>query len=195
MDPAATSPRSADEIAIERYRYLLRTAPPDDIERAHAEAFARLTPEQRQQVLSGLAGTGQPGELQDADASPDRLARLATRTEVQYPGTLERLFGSRGGGWGSPGLGGTFFSTLAGAFVGTAIAGALFGDYGYPPGDPAATDAGAGEADAGGADPSTADSTADGGTWGGDTGSWDSGDAGGIDVGDGGFDIGDMGGF
>ena len=27
-----------DQQAIERYRYMLRTAPPDDIERAHEEA-------------------------------------------------------------------------------------------------------------------------------------------------------------
>ncbi len=38
------APRSEDEIAIERYRYLLRTAPPDKIEEVHAEAFAKLTP-------------------------------------------------------------------------------------------------------------------------------------------------------
>jgi hypothetical protein len=30
-----------DQQAIERYRYMLRTAPPDDIERAHEEAFQR----------------------------------------------------------------------------------------------------------------------------------------------------------
>ena len=38
--PPSPPPRSADEQAIERYRYLLRTAPPDQIEQAHAEAFA-----------------------------------------------------------------------------------------------------------------------------------------------------------
>ncbi|MCW2582442.1 MAG: uncharacterized protein JWQ53_1232, partial [Klenkia sp.] len=43
-----------DEQAVERYRYLLRTAPPDQVEAAHAEAFAQLTPEQRQQVLTQL---------------------------------------------------------------------------------------------------------------------------------------------
>jgi hypothetical protein len=43
-----------DEQAVERYRYLLRTAPPEAIEAAHAEAFARLTPEQRRLVLEGL---------------------------------------------------------------------------------------------------------------------------------------------
>jgi len=42
---------SEDERAIERYRYMLRTAPPDTVEEAHAEAFGQLTPEQRQMVL------------------------------------------------------------------------------------------------------------------------------------------------
>ncbi len=37
-------PKSEDEIAIERYRYLLRTAPPQTIEQVHAEAFSKLSP-------------------------------------------------------------------------------------------------------------------------------------------------------
>ena len=47
--------RSDDEIAVERYRYLLRTAPPETIEQVHAEAFATLTPEQRRQVFDELS--------------------------------------------------------------------------------------------------------------------------------------------
>ncbi|RPH70124.1 MAG: hypothetical protein EHM78_12570, partial [Myxococcaceae bacterium] len=50
--PGDRSPAtSTDEQAIERYRYLLRTAPPEALEEAHAEAFAGLTPEQRSEVL------------------------------------------------------------------------------------------------------------------------------------------------
>ena len=45
---------SEDELAIERYRYLLRTAPPESIEAVHAEAFAKLTPEQRQKAHAWL---------------------------------------------------------------------------------------------------------------------------------------------
>jgi len=40
---------------VERYRYMLRTAPPETIERAHAESFAQLTPEQRQMALQELS--------------------------------------------------------------------------------------------------------------------------------------------
>ncbi len=36
--------KSADEQALARYRYMLQTAPPETIEQAHAEAFAKLTP-------------------------------------------------------------------------------------------------------------------------------------------------------
>ena len=49
--------QSADDQAIARYRYLLKTAPPETIEQAHAEAFARLTPEQRRMVLQQLSAS------------------------------------------------------------------------------------------------------------------------------------------
>jgi hypothetical protein len=111
-----------DQQAIERYRYMLKTAPPDDIERAHAEAFARLTPEQRQLVLRELAGQVPASEIPISD-DPQSLARLATRAEMRQPGTMERTFSRVPAG---PGLGGIFLATLAGAFVGTAIAGAFF---------------------------------------------------------------------
>ena len=58
----ATAGVSADEQAITRYRYMLQTAPPETLEQAHAEAFARLTPEQRQQVLQQLAQDAPPSE-------------------------------------------------------------------------------------------------------------------------------------
>ena len=48
--PSTTPPKSEDELAIERYRYLLRTAPPETIEQVHAEAFAKLTEPPRQLV-------------------------------------------------------------------------------------------------------------------------------------------------
>jgi hypothetical protein len=133
--------RDPDELAIERYRYLLRTAPPEEIERAHAEAFAKLTPEQRRKVIEGLASAAPRSELDAAGDDPARLARVATRTEIRGPGTMERVFGRMPaqGGFLGMGFGGTFLTTLAGAFVGTAIADMLFNDYGYPPDDPASS--------------------------------------------------------
>jgi hypothetical protein len=56
---ASASSRAApgelsDEQALERYRYLVRTAPPEAIEQAHQEAFTKLTPEQRRMALREL---------------------------------------------------------------------------------------------------------------------------------------------
>ena len=140
-----------DQQAIERYRYLLRTAPPDKIEEAHAEAFAQLTPQQRQEVLVQLAAAVPSSERPRSD-DPRSLARAATRAEVRQPGTLERAFGGGfgGGGYGpgygggyGPGYGGGYgrgfggpsfgstvgaslLGTVGGLVIGTAVADALF---------------------------------------------------------------------
>jgi hypothetical protein len=128
---AARRGRSEDEAAIERYRYLLRTAPPERIEQAHAEAFAKLTPDQRRQVLTQLREYVPPGERAQSD-DPQSLARMATRAEMRQPGTMERALGL--GGMGGMGMGmgmggmiaGSLLASVAGAFVGTAIADAMF---------------------------------------------------------------------
>ena len=120
--------RSADEVAIERYRYLLRTAPPEAIEQAHAEAFARLTPEQRAAVFAELSDGAPAGEQPRSDDSR-ALAQAATRRELQAPGTLERSFsGQRGAGpsFGSM-MGSSMLGTIAGVVIGSAVANALFG--------------------------------------------------------------------
>jgi hypothetical protein len=115
--------RLSDEQAIERYRYLLRTAPPEAIEQAHAEAFAQLTPEQRAQVLRELGAQAPEQERAAAGDDPRSLARLATRAELRQPGTLERTLGSVGGGMGLGGvLAGSLLASIAGSFIGTAIA-------------------------------------------------------------------------
>ncbi|WP_432509227.1 hypothetical protein [Kineococcus auxinigenes] len=142
---AAGVAAGTDEAAIARYRYMLRTAPPDQVEQAHAEAFAKLTPEQRRQVLEQLSAVVPASELRGDDATS--LARTATRAEVRRPGTLVQVFnsgpgygGGYGGGYGrgfggggfgvgmGTGLGGSLLAGVAGAFVGTAIADALIPD-------------------------------------------------------------------
>ncbi|CAN5713089.1 hypothetical protein BH18CHL1_BH18CHL1_04970 [soil metagenome] len=189
------NPSSTDQQAIERYRYMLRTAPPETLEQAHAEAFERLTPEQRQQVLQGLSGVTPENERTGSD-DPASLARMATRAEMRQPGTLERTFGGMGGGMsGGIGMGGWFLTTLAASFVGTAIAQSFFGSHGLDGSDAAGQDAGSAEAaDAGGAD---AGQGADVGGQSGDYGQGvdtGTGDAGGGDLG-GDFGGGDFGGF
>lgn len=126
------SPRQdADDQAIRRYQYLLATAPPDQIERAHEEAFAKLTPEQRRELLTRLA-QGDPAD-RPADDSPASLARSATRTEMREPGSLSRMFGRGGMGMGGVrmGMGGMLLGTMAGAFIGTAIANEFFDHDGF----------------------------------------------------------------
>jgi hypothetical protein len=125
-DSAASA---GDERALERYRYLVRTAPPERIEQAHEEAFAKLTPEQRRLALEQLSRQV-PDESAHGD-DPRSLARLATRAEVRRPGTVERAFGGTGmGGMGMGGLGmgGGLLGSFATAFVGTLAAQALFSD-------------------------------------------------------------------
>jgi len=167
---------TGDDQAVERYRYLLRTASPETIEQTHAEAFAKLTPDQRRRVLDELSAELPEAErttVLRAGESPATLARAATRAELRQPGTLERTFGrvgsGVGGGIGMGGLmAGTLLSTMAGAVLGTALANTFF-DHG-------SSDAGsAHDADAGG----------DGG------GFSEAGDADGFDGGgfDGGIDV------
>ena len=164
-----------DEQAVERYRYLVRTAPPDAIEQAHEQAFAALTPEQRRKALEDLSAAVPEQERATSD-DPRSLGRMATRAELNRPGTVERAFG---GGGALGGLGGTLLASFAGAFVGTAIAQSLWGDFGGDGGE-AEADAGA-EGDAGADADAGADSADAGGDFGG--GDFGGGDFGGGDVG------------
>ena len=188
-----------DELAIERYRYLLRTAPPESIEAVHAEAFAKLTPEQRQQVYRSLAEQAPAGERIGSD-DPQSLARAATRQELRQPGSMERAFAGApagGGAYGRQGgpsfgsmVGGSLLGTVAGVVIGSAIAQAFLPDPGTfdaagAEGADASADTGADSGDAGG------DA---GGDWGGSGGDF------GGDFGGGGGDFGggfggDFGGF
>ena len=91
--------RTEDEIAVQRYQYLLRTAPPETIEKVHEEAFGRLTSEQRQLLFSKLSENPTTSE-RPADAEPATLAKAATRAELRQPGSMMQAFGGQGGGAG-----------------------------------------------------------------------------------------------
>jgi len=172
----------ADEQALARYRYMLSSAPPEDIERAHEEAFARLTPDQRRQALEALARVVPPSEIRGDDAAS--LARTATRAEIRQPGTIERAWGGAGAG---PGLGSWFLATLAGSFIGTAIAQSFFDN------DPGPVPTGETGETGEGSD-SSADNASD--DFGGDVAEGDiGGDFGGGDFGGGDFGGGDFGDF
>ncbi len=126
---------SEDELAIERYRYLLRTAPPESIEAVHAEAFAKLTPEQRHQVYVSLSEQAPAGERITSE-EPAALARAATRSEMRQPGSMERAFAGAsangrpmqaGPSMGAM-IGSSMLGTIAGVVIGSAIAQAFLPD-------------------------------------------------------------------
>lgn len=139
-DVVASMGRSAipenDAQAIERYRYMLRTAPPETLEQAHAEAFAKLTPAQRAQVIDQLAEHAPAAERAAVAATPpddpQALARVATRAEMRNPGTVERTLA---GGAGL-GVGASLLSSFAMGFAGSMVAQSVFsalsgfGDHG-----------------------------------------------------------------
>ncbi|GAA1721858.1 hypothetical protein GCM10009809_16910 [Isoptericola hypogeus] len=190
--------RDPDEVAVERYRYLLRTAPPDAVEQAHAEAFARLTPEQRRRVLEELGSGVPPAERATSD-DPQSLARMATRAEMRNPGTLEQSFrggfgpgGGRGPGFGSM-VGASMLGTVAGVVIGTAVAGALFGPTFGDPTQDFAGDTGEGSGSEAGGDEAGADGGADAGGSEADPGAVEASGADGGGFGD--FGGGDGGGF
>lgn len=175
---------SEDERAIARYRYLLQTAPPEAIEQVHAEAFANLTPEQRQQVFEALKQNAPAGDAPRGD-DPESLAVSATRSEMRQPGTLERAFsGAPGGAALGGGFGSMFAGSMLGNIAGFFIASSLMNAF-MP--------------DSGGGLEAGADSSADSGSEantdaGSDAGAFDGGsiDASGMD---GGFDGGGLGDF
>ena len=148
--PNVNRPQNADEQAVARYRYMLQTAPPEDIERAHEESFSRLTPQQRQLLLQQLSQNVPANEAQDLRDDPRSLARAATRAEVRQPGFIERTFGGQNqgmqGGYGQQmgggmmgggmlgGMGGMIagglLSSMAGSFIGSSIANSFFSHHG-----------------------------------------------------------------
>lgn len=151
--PPARAVASDDERALERYRYLLRTAPPETIEQVHAEAFSRLTDSQRALVYEELSRGAATGE-RPMSSEPATLARAATRAELRVPGSLEKSLSGNSAGVtpGGPGAGSILASsmlgTVAGYVVGSALVSAFLPwDAGY---DSTTSDAaGTADADAG----------------------------------------------
>ncbi|MBE7190713.1 MAG: hypothetical protein INR67_20695, partial [Jatrophihabitans endophyticus] len=115
--PPADRMRSEDELAVDRYRYLLRTASPDAVEEVHAEAFAKLTPQQRRMVFEELSRSAAAADRPASD-DPRTLARSATRSELRQPGFLERTRGSGGARSGGAGLGTMIGGSLLGTVAG-----------------------------------------------------------------------------
>lgn len=146
-------PAGSDEYALERYRYMLQTAPPETIEQAHAEAFEKLTTDQRRQVLAELARSAPSQERSAIERTsaddPRALARVATRAEVRQPGFMERTLGTAPAAGFGAGLLGSFAAAFAGSMVANAFFSSLGGFDGFGE-DTAAAEPGASEGEAGG---------------------------------------------
>ncbi len=146
QQPQRQAARSDDEIAVERYRYLLRTAPPETIEQVHAEAFAKLTQQQRDLLFAQLSENASEAPR---DTSPAALASSATRQELRNPGTMERSFGGGGMGFGGT-LASSLLGTVAGYVIGSALVSAFIpNDFGSDSSDASSADS-ADAADTGG---------------------------------------------
>jgi hypothetical protein len=199
---AASAARTDDEIAVERYRYLLRTAPPETIEKVHEEAFSQLSVEQRKMLFAQLSADAPRGDAPKADDAHS-LAVSATRSEMRRPGTMEKSLtnvsaanGQAGGPavGAAPGFGSMFGSSLLGSIAGYVIASTLMsafmpsfaGDSGAADGSQAGSEGGdgSGDAGAGGGDSSGEFASADGGFDGGGFDGGGMGDAGFGDFGD-----------
>jgi hypothetical protein len=128
----------ADKVALAKYDYLLRTSSPEQLEQVHHDAFARLTPAQRQQVRDRLNSELPPHEhLRDDSAGG--MARAMTRGEMSRPGLVRRVLGGSGHSGNGRGRGGAFaggaavgagamaFGGLAAAVAGGAVLSAAAG--------------------------------------------------------------------
>ena len=119
-----------DRAAIARYDYLLQTADPQRVEQIHREAFARLTPQQRELVEARMQEELPPGE-RPRSSSADDLARAAGRAEAMNPGRMRGLLSRvRGGGVGGAAVvaGGAavgILGVVAGGAVLSSVAGPL----------------------------------------------------------------------
>jgi hypothetical protein len=144
------NPANSEELAMQRYRYMLQTAPPETIEQAHVEAFSKMTPAERVQIGTALAPQLPPAErvqIESRQDDPYTLARVATRAEVRQPGTLERTFAqmpaAQGGVGGMGMMAGSIFAGIAAGFVGSMIAQQFMAMAGDPFADAGMEDPGA----------------------------------------------------
>lgn len=108
-----------DRAAVSRYGYLLKAAEPQQLEQVHRDAFARLTPAQRNEVNMQLRSE-LPASEYPASASPDDLARSATRGEARNPGFLKKLFAKPAGRGAGRAIAGVGLGAVAGVGIGAA---------------------------------------------------------------------------
>jgi hypothetical protein len=93
----------SDEEAYHNYRQVAGRLPPQEYEESAAEAFQRMSPQERMQfaqMLQQRAGDQVVGFQGD---DPRQLARATSQYRQQDPGGLASLLGGGGGGGGGGG--------------------------------------------------------------------------------------------
>ena len=104
-------PEDLDDDEVQRrYRQVLRNAPPELIEDAHADAFSQLDPQERRLLAQRLRQQAaqledpydDPYDRDDLDDDPRTLARMARRAEQRNPNVMDQLFGGQQGPLSNP---------------------------------------------------------------------------------------------
>ncbi len=101
--------QGSDQEAQGLHQEVAQRLPPDHYREAAEQALARLSPDDRAQLLSELQGQARkqdvnvPG-LHEAQGSPapGALANLFSSMHQQQPGMLQQLLGGGGGAFSSP---------------------------------------------------------------------------------------------
>jgi hypothetical protein len=98
----------SDQEVLDRYNQVAPRLPPDMYQQSAEEAFARLSPQERQEFARYLQQRSQQQGLNFPDFNQDgiddryqdprRLAQVTSRMEQQQPGILGQLLGGGGGG-------------------------------------------------------------------------------------------------
>ncbi len=99
-----------DQEVMDRYQQVSRGLPQDVYEESAEEAFAKMSPQERQEFSRHLRQRAQQQNVdfvdRDGDGTDDRsqdpreLARMTGRMNQQQPGMLGQLLGGGGGGVG-----------------------------------------------------------------------------------------------
>ena len=101
----------SDREALDRYQQVGPQLSPDVYEQSAQEAFARLSPQERAQLVQHMRQRAQQQQFDFPDLNqdgiddrvqrdPGELARMTSRMRQQQPGGLGALLGGGGGGGG-----------------------------------------------------------------------------------------------
>jgi hypothetical protein len=107
---------TVEDPVVRQYRFLLRTAPTDALERAHTEALRALTAEQRTALLGTVQHALVAGQRLTVE-NHEQIGHLFTQGERRTPGVLLRALPQ------------DLLAALAAAAVGSEAAFGLFSGY------------------------------------------------------------------